>query len=324
MQYAVQNHVATHTLMGSECPGNLNSVLMHMPGSEMDYVSETNYYYWNFDRMPDKDRYIGEHQSLQHLLHLHGITIYDLEAYVDEYHGLLNTKPTIRSLHDIALIAHDGAILSHMNTPARKHEEAIVKEALTNLGVPILYEFSEIADAFEGCLFLSEDTLFIIENERYHRSSVSKFIRAAVQRFTEVIYTAVSDDTRFLHPHMICNRIRQNLLMAYLPAFTKTYLFGKGFIEPIDFIKHMAEREIEVIPVSDEEQENGACSFLMLDNKKMINFDVALNKKTIRELSRHGIEFIPFRAQEFLISGDTPYSLVLELHRGNSSPWNLC
>lgn len=127
---------------GCEELGKLKSVLVHTPGDELSLINESNYKRWLFDKVPDISRYVEEHRSYQELLESNGVKVYELEDHVDENVDMIRKMPNLTFLHDIAVISRKGAILSKMRPPARENEEIVVKEALNNLGVPVLKEFN--------------------------------------------------------------------------------------------------------------------------------------------------------------------------------------
>lgn len=67
---------------------------------------------------------------------------------MDESTDLIRKLPNLTFLHDTTVISCKGAILSRMRPPAREKEEIVVKEALSNLGIPILSEFNGGQDFF--------------------------------------------------------------------------------------------------------------------------------------------------------------------------------
>lgn len=112
-----------------------------------------------------------------------------------------------------------------MRPPAREKEEVVVKEALNNLGIPILSEFNGGKGFFEGCLLLSKETVFVADTERHTYPFIREFVSNILKEFSEVIYVRVPKARRYMHPDTVFNRIRENLALAYLPAFEESCLF---------------------------------------------------------------------------------------------------
>lgn len=295
--------------------GRLKSVLMHTPGEELSLVNESNYKHWLYDKVPDVSRYIKEHRSYQELLESNGVKVYELEDYVDENIDLIRRMPNLTFLHDIAVISEKGAILSRMRPPAREKEEVVVKEALSNLGIPIFSEFNEGKGFFEGCLLLSKETIFVADTERHTYSFISKFISNVLKEFDEVIYVRVPKARRYMHPDTVFNRIREDLALAYLPAFEETCLFTEDYRKRIDFKAFIREKGVKIIPVSDTEQRRLACSFVPLESGTIFHYETALDKKTKKNLENEGVEIIPFGADALRAGGGSLRCHTLRLCR---------
>ena len=304
---------------GSDEFGRLESVLLHTPGEELGLINDSNCQYWLFDDVPNVQKFIEEHKRYRELLIAHGVKVYELSDYVEATRELINRMPNLTYLHDIAVVSQKGAILSRMAWAGRREEQAVVKEALNNLGIPILIEFEETEDAFEGCLLLSRDTIFVANTERHKRSTIRKFISAALDSFEEVIYVNVPKRRRFMHPDTIFNRITHDLALAYLPAFEDTYLFCNGSARKIDFAEYMKQRGIEIVNVSDSEQRRLACSFVPLESGVIIHYDTALDKETQKLLAKKGVELILFHPEALLAGGGSLRCLTLRLHRENNA-----
>ncbi len=295
--------------------GKLKSVLMHTPGEELSLVNESNYSHWLYDKVPDISGYIKEHRSYQDLLESNGVKVYELGDYVDENIDLIRKRPNLTFLHDTAVISGKGAILSRMRPPAREKEEVVVKEALNNLGIPILSEFNGGQGFFEGCLLLSKETVFVADTERHTYPFIREFISNILKEFNEVIYVRIPKARRYMHPDTVFNRIREDLALAYLPAFEETCLFTEDSGEKIDFKTFMREKGVRIVPVSDSEQSRLACSFVPLESGTIFHYDTALDQKTSKILENEGIEIIPFHPDALLAGGGSLRCHTLRLCR---------
>jgi arginine deiminase len=280
--------------------GRLKSVLMHTPGEELSLVNELNYKHWLYDKVPDISGYIKEHRDYQDLLESNDVKVYELEDYVEKNISLIRKMPNLTFLHDTAVISGKGAILSRMRPPAREKEEVVVKEALGNLGIPILSEFNGEQGFFEGCLLLSKETVFVADTERHTYPFIQEFISNILKKFSEVIYVRIPKARRYMHPDTILNRIREDLALAYLPAFEETCLFTEDSEEKVDFEVFMRERDVKIVPVSDSEQSRLACSFVPLESGTIFHYDTALDQKTSKNLKSEGVEIIPFHPDALL------------------------
>lgn len=295
--------------------GRLKSVLVHTPGDELALINESNHKEWLYDKVPDMPGYIEEHRKYQELLESNGVKVYELIDNVEENADLIKKMPNITFLHDTAVISRKGAILSKMRPPAREKEEIVVKEALGNLGIPILSEFNGEKGFFEGCLLLSKETIFVAETERHTYSFIEEFISIILDDYEEVIYARIPKARRYMHPDTVFNRIREDLALAYLPAFEETCLFTENSRERIDFKQFMKEKGMEIVPISDLEQSRLGCSFVPLESGTIFHYDTALNQKTREILSNEGVEVIPFHPEALLAGGGSLRCHTLRLCR---------
>lgn len=295
--------------------GRLKSVLMHTPGEELSLINELNYKHWLYDKVPEIPGYIKEHRKYQELLESNGVRVYELGDYVNENKGLITKLPNLTFLHDTAVISGKGAILSRMRPPAREREEVVVKEALNNLGIPIFSEFNGEKGFFEGCLLLSKETVFVADTERHTYPFIREFISNILKEFNEVIYVRVPKARRYMHPDTVFNRVREDLALAYLPAFEETCLFTENSEERINFKTFMQEKGMNIVPVSDSEQSRLACSFVPLESGTIFHYDTALDRETSKNLEKEGIEIIPFHPDALLAGGGSLRCHTLRLCR---------
>lgn len=300
---------------GCEEFGRLTRVMLHRPGKAFELIDPNNHDQWLFDRVPDTERFAEEHDRYRELLVSLGVEVLELSDHVNESRALIDRMPNLIYLHDVAVISKHGAILSTMAWDARRDEQVVVREALTNLGIPIFVQFDDPDDAFEGCLLLSPEIVLVAETERHNRSSIVKFSREALAVFDEVIFVDTPKARRYMHPDTIYNRVSHDLAIAYLPAFRSTYSVTTSGIRKIDFAEHMRGKGVEIINVSDSEQQRLACTFVPLEPGVMLHYDTSLDLETQRLLSRKGVELILFHPDAMTAGGGSLRCITLRLHR---------
>jgi arginine deiminase len=296
----------TNGCFGCDSLGRLTRVMVHRPGEELKIINGSNHRDWLFDTVPDVIEFRDEHDAYCELLRSHSVEVLELADYIANAPAKLANRPNITYMHDIAVISKHGALLSAMAWAGRRDEHLIVREALENLSIPIFSAFDEPQDAFEGCLLLSPRTVLVAETERHNPSSIRKFIARALFAFDEVIYVKIPKARRFMHPDTVYNRVTDRLALVYLPAIQAAYLCRRDAVEPVDFAALMRARGIEMINVSDTEQQRLACSF---------HYDTALDPPTRRQLSRRGVEIVPFHPHALHAGGGSLRCLTLRLHR---------
>ena len=299
---------------GIENFGRLRAVLLHRPEKSIKKVTADNREFFLFDRVPDAERYLEEHRRYQTLLEDHGVTVYLLADLVTRNTELVERLPNLAYLHDVAVVSSRGAIISKMSSRGRSHEEIPVKEALGKLGIPALYEPEE-GDAFEGCLLVDEDTVFVANTERHNSMSIQRFTSFIMCYFSNVLYAVIPKERRFMHPDMVLNRVTRHLMLWYPPAFLETYHITKDKITQIDLKEWMSARGIGLVPLSDGEQQRWGTSFVPLEPGLIINYDISLEPATLRTLEREGVRFIHFHPDALLAGGGSLRCLTMRLLR---------
>lgn len=299
---------------GIEKFGRLKSALLHQPDSSLRIITDENREYFLFDKVPVIDKYLEEHQMYCKLLRDNGVTVHMLSELVHRNTDLLDRLPNLAYLHDTAVVSSHGAIISKMSSQGRLHEDIVVKEALGSLGINTLYEPCE-GDAFEGCLLISPMTVFVADTERHSKASIEKFIGFILKYFSEVLYARIPQERRFMHPDMVLNRVRDDLMLYYPPAFLETYLITKEERTSVDISAWFKSRNIDLYALSDKEQQNWGSSFVPLEPNTIINYDISLEPNTINALEREGVRFIHFHPDALLAGGGSLRCLTMRLHR---------
>jgi arginine deiminase len=300
---------------GTEKLGKLKSVMLHTPKTSLNLINKSSYKYYLFNKVPNCEQFIKEHIRYSQFLKSLGIEVFQLSSLVHENVDLMDKHPNLTYLHDIGVVNTNGAILSKMCPGGRENEEIVLKEALTNLGIPIFYEFNK-SDKFEGCLMLSPDTLLIANTERHTEASIMNSIPKFLGIFKEVIFVKIPKLRRYMHTDMIYNRISDTLALAYFPAFLKTFLITNDNKIQIDFKSYMADKGIELINITNREQLNWGCSFVPLEPNIIIHYDFSLNKKTQKMLYNRGVKIIKFTPDDALLAGGGSLRcLTLRLYR---------
>jgi arginine deiminase len=300
---------------GCEHFGRLTQVVLHRPGKALELIDAANCRHWLFDFPPDVAQFTDEHDRYRELLTSLGVEVHELSDYLEDGHEAVNRLPNLTYLHDTAVVSSHGAFVSQMAGPARRGEERLVRGALLRMGVPILSEFEDPDDAFEGCLLLSPETLLVADTERHTPAAIEKFLPHALAHFSEVLYVEVPKARRFMHPDTIYNRVDNDLALAYLPAFVSVTRHTTEGAEAVDFLEHMRAKGVEILAVSDSEQRRLACSFVPLEPGVIVHYDTALDPSTQRELARRGVELIQFHPDALHAGGGSLRCLTLRLHR---------
>ncbi|MDR3541572.1 MAG: arginine deiminase family protein [Desulfosporosinus sp.] len=301
-------------MFGTEKLARLKRVLLHSPIESLRIITQANYKYHLFNNVPHVDLYLREHEQYAQLLQAHDVEVLQVRNFVHQTKDLLAKLPNLPYLHDTAVVTSKGAIISEMCPGTRAGEERVVKEALTNIGIPIFHEF-ESHEQFEGCLILSPSTLIIVDTERLSPSTIERFFAKALDIFEEVIYVEAPQARRFMHADMIFNRISDDLALYFPPAFLRTYLVSRHERIEIDIKAYLKKRNIELVAINDAEQQNWGCSFVPLEPKILIHYDISLNDQTKKRLKQRGVQIIEFHPEALLAGGGSLRCLTLRLWR---------
>ena len=302
------------TRFGIEKFGRLKTAMLHRPDRSLPLVNEDNREYFLFDRVPDVEKYLEEHFRYGELLKGQGVEVHQLSDHVHRNTNLMDRLPNLAYLHDTAAVSSRGAILSKMSSMGRRHEEIVVREALQDLGIPILYEPPE-GEPFEGCLLLAPGVVFVADTERHSARSIEKFIGSILDTFDEVLYAAIPKERRFMHPDMVLNRVTERLMLYYPPAFLSLYSVTRERRTSVDLKAWMKARGIDLIPLSDREQTQWGSSFVPLEPGVIINYDISLSPGTVQTLEREGVRLIHFHPDALLAGGGSLRCLTLRIWR---------
>lgn len=118
-----------------------------------------------------------------------------------------------------------------------------------------------------------------------------------------------------MHPDMIFNRISDQLGVFFPPAFLKCWHIKKSVRQEIDFAAWMKQRKLDLIPISDEEQQKWGTSFVTLAPNYVINYDISLKPATRRVVESMGVRFTQFHPDALLAGGGSLWCLTLRLLR---------
>lgn len=301
---------------GCERFGRLTRAMVHRPDPEaLEGITEENRERLLFDEVPDVPAFIEEFDRFRELLEAQGVEVLELADHVIRTREMARAMPNLAYLHDIAVVSSKGAILSTMTTGGRRDEQLVVKEALEDIGVPILIELDHVQDTFEGCLLLDEGCLIVMETERHSGASVDRFVALAGNHFDEVIKVDVLKARRYMHPDTLFNRVREDLALAYPAAFLRAWSVKGGEACEVDFVEHVRSKGYEIVPVSDAEQGRLACSFVPLQPGVVMHYDDALDPETVRGLEKKGVEFVMFHPDALHAGGGSLRCMTLRLHR---------
>ncbi len=123
-----------------------------------------------------------------------------------------------------------------------------------------------------------------------------------------------------MHPDMVLNRVTENLMVYYPPAFLEVFSITGERRTSIDLKAWMKARRIDLIPLNDQEQQKWGSSFVPLEPGVLINYDISLSSQTVHSLKQEGVRLISFHPDALLAGGGSLRCLTMRIWRDSFSP----
>lgn len=217
----------------------------------------------------------------------------------------MDADPDAVYAFDPALVTEHGAILMRPGKAGRRAEPLSVARELETAGVPVAATVDEPAVA-EGGDFIRLDETTLLAGRGYRTSPAG--IEAVAQALPGV-ETLTFDlphwqgETEVMHLLSLLSPLDADLVVAYPPLM------------PVALAQLLAEREIEIVPVPDEEFESMGTNVLALAPRVALALDG--NPTTRARLVGAGVEVLVYEGRELSLKGDGgPTCLTMPLLRG--------
>jgi dimethylargininase len=206
---------------------------------------------------------------------------------------------------DPAIMSDRGAMVLRPGKVGRRVESTAIAEDLTALGVPVAFEMAEPATAEGGdTMWLDERTLLVGRSYRTNDAGI-KALREAL-RGVEVLafdLPRLEGPDACLHLLSLLSPLADDLVVAYVPLM------------PIRLLELLAEREIEIVEVPEDEFESMGSNVLALAPRVALAVDG--NPETRRRMERAGVEVIVYGGSDISHKGEGgPTCLTRSLLRG--------
>jgi len=183
-------------------------------------------------------------------------------------------------------------VLLRPGKKGRRREPAAIAAALQSAGVPISAELHAPAFAEGGdTLWLDETTLLVGIGYRTSEEAVPA-LEAAFPGVTVVGFDL---------PHW--NGVGEVLhLMSFISPLDRDLALVYRRLAPVRLLRLLAERDIAVVEVPDEEFESQGSNVLALGPRRALALDG--NPETRRRMERAGVEVAVYRGDEISKKGD--------------------
>lgn len=260
--------------------GTLERVLVRPPLPE-DAAAWRDY---GWRSAPDPAAAAGEHDAFRELLEKAGAEV------VVSHHDPGN--PDAIYTYDATLVGAQGAVLLRPGKEGRRGEPEATVGTLIAAGVPVVARVAGEAMVEGGdTLWLDATTLLV--GHGYRTNALG--IEALAGAFPEVNVIAFdlphwNGDGEVLH------------FMSYISPLDRDLAVVYPRLAPVRLLELLAELEIEIVEVPDEEFDSMGSNVLALGPRRALALDG--NPETRRRMERVGVEVMVYKGDEISLKGD--------------------
>jgi N-dimethylarginine dimethylaminohydrolase len=259
--------------------GRLERVLVRPPLAED--VEHWRAYGWR--AAPDHAAAAAEHELLCGLLEAAGAEV------VVSRHDPGN--PDAIYVYDPVLVGAGGAVLLRPGKEGRRREPRALVDVLASADVPVAAELAEPALAEGGdTVWLDDRTLLVGIGYRTNP--------AAVDALADAFGV---DVISFDLPHWN-GRGEVMHLMSFISPLDRDLALVYPRLAPVRLLELLAEREIAVVEVPDEEFDTQGPNVLALGPRRALALDG--NPETRRRMEMAGVDVVVYRGEEISRKGD--------------------
>jgi dimethylargininase len=260
--------------------GRLDRVLVRPPLAED--VEHWREYGWR--AAPDHAAAAAEHELFCGILEASGAEV------VVSRHDPGN--PDAIYVYDPVLVGAEGAVLLRPGKEERRGEPGAIAASLTAADVPIATEIEAPAVAEGGdTVWLDESTLLVGIGYRTNPDALAALV---------VAFPGV-DVISFDLPHWN-GRGEVMHLMSLVSPLDRDLALVYPRLAPVRLLELLAERDVTVVDVPDEEFETQGPNVLALGPRRALALDG--NPETRRRIERAGVDVTVYRGEEISKKGD--------------------
>jgi arginine deiminase len=286
--------------------GNLRRVMIHRPGKELEQVRDDTLKHFGFMRPVDPARFTREYDAMLAILTATGaeaVELCDALAGDAEALALIEARPNMTYLRDLSIVLRTGAVIMRPALPGRLGEEQIVRRAYEQLGVPVVGEIAEPGTLEGGGIArIADDTLVVSDCDRANQSGLDQFRQIAFEADPQLQRLVVVPlEPGHIHIDGVFLTLDRHLALAYEPSlqWKPSLVYQRGRTEPheIGFLDLLAELEVEVEPLDEEEWRGGHLNLVITDRgKRAIGFAAA--HRLAERLAKRGWSIETFASDE--------------------------
>ena len=273
--------------------GDLQRVLMHRPGPELELVTPETLAVFHFDNPVNSEQFMAEYDGMLSLLQSHGVETLLLTEVLAGDEDALNYiahRPNMTYTRDLAAVFASGAVLMGMHLRGRWGDAEMMARAFKRLGVPILGAIEQPGFLEGGGVtMVGEDTavasLCDRANEVGTRMLRDLILGQDVKYFLEVPVPLgqVHIDGSFM-------MLAEKLCLLHEESFTvfpcRLYEAGQP-LRHVMFLDFLAARGIEWIALTEQERREGQLNMVVTrQGKTAVGFANAT--RLAAEMGQHG------------------------------------
>ncbi len=205
--------------------------------------------------------------------------------------------------YDPALVADAGAVLLRPGKPERADEVDAIGAELERAGVPIAARLEEPEFAEGGdTAWLDERTLLAGRGYRTNPDGIRALERILGVETLWFDLPHFHGPAEVMHLLSLLSPLDRDLVVAYPPLM------------PVGLVQLLADREVRIVEVPDEEFETMGPNVLALAPRRVLMLD--RNVETRRRLERAGVDVAVYRGDELSKGDGGPTCLTRPILRG--------
>jgi arginine deiminase len=297
--------------------GRLRTVLMHIPGKEIELVGPTTYDRFLFADAIDPVQFRADHERFVDALRSEEVdVVMPTELLLED--PLLDSvqrSPNLVYVRDTAAVTRAGYILAKMKSPIRRNETRIVEAVLRRLAIPMLMK-ATVPATIEGgdLIFLDDDTLVLGVGNRTNQAGLRELLATGTGSGLHRLL-AVPLPSSVIHLDGTMMVIDRDLAIVHKQSLRNTAsLFENGRLKRrlklVEFLKASGTRLVEV---TDYERQRRATNIIAIAPRKAIGYTG--NARVKRALAENGVDFIEIEGAELIRGYGGPRCMTLPLLR---------
>jgi arginine deiminase len=297
--------------------GRLRTVLMHIPGKELELVGPSTYERFLFADAVDPVQFRADHERFVDALRSEGVDVV-LPTELLHEHPLLDSvqrSPNLVYVRDTAAVTRAGYMLARMKSPVRRNETGIIEATLRRLAVPMLMK-TTVPATIEGgdLIFLDDDTLLLGVGNRTNQAGLRELLATGTQSALRRLL-AVPLPSSVIHLDGTMMVIDQDLALIHEQSLRGTAsLFENGRLRKrLKLVQFLKASGIRLVEITDYERRRRATNVIAIAPRKAIGYTG--NARVKRTLAQNGVDFIEIEGAELIRGYGGPRCMTLPILR---------